>query len=365
MTQVAAELRISVGALTTAMNKLVKKGYVNRFRVPEDRRIVKVELTQGGAAAAAEHTHFHEKMIRSILDPMTEEQCCLLAHSMESIDEFVKMQAVCPLHENRDLSLRPIRIGDMEIPAPIFQGDLGVAFSSPRLAAAVAACGGVGVLSAEQAGFAEADYAQNPAAANIRALQRNIRDAAARIGGAARKGAVAANIVCASTQYENLVRAAAAAGVRMITSGAGIPTALPGLVKDADVKLVPIVSSARAVAVLRKSWAKKYNRAPDAVILAGPRVSGHLGFREEQLDDAENRWYHTIVEVRKELADLPNCPLIVSNGTMRRADLKKVLACGADGIQIEEAFLGAAESDAPAAGRGGYADAGRRGGGGG
>ncbi|MEG1584761.1 MAG: MarR family transcriptional regulator, partial [Anaerovorax sp.] len=63
MTQVANTLKISVGTLTVAINKLLKKEYVNRFRVPEDRRIVKIELTQKGKDAVLEHEKFHLNMV--------------------------------------------------------------------------------------------------------------------------------------------------------------------------------------------------------------------------------------------------------------------------------------------------------------
>lgn len=39
MTEVAQDLKITVGTLTTAINKLIKKGYVDRKRIEEDRRV--------------------------------------------------------------------------------------------------------------------------------------------------------------------------------------------------------------------------------------------------------------------------------------------------------------------------------------
>lgn len=46
MTEVAQDLKITVGTLTTAINRLVKKGYVERNRIEDDRRIVQVQLTK-------------------------------------------------------------------------------------------------------------------------------------------------------------------------------------------------------------------------------------------------------------------------------------------------------------------------------
>ena len=40
MSSVAKSLSVTVGTLTIAMNNLVKKGYVNRARSEEDRRVV-------------------------------------------------------------------------------------------------------------------------------------------------------------------------------------------------------------------------------------------------------------------------------------------------------------------------------------
>ena len=277
MTQVAAGLRISVGALTTAIDKLVKKGFVHRFRVAEDRRIVKLALTEEGAALARAHTAFGEAMAETAFASLTEEQRSLLLLSLENVEEYFRMQAARPMREEREPPLRPIRIGDLDIAAPIVQGDMGAAFSSPRLSAAIAACGGVGLISSVQAGFAEPDYARDPRAANLRAFNRNVSEACARSAGAS--GAIAVNVLYAAPDCAHTVKAAIEAGARIIVAGMGIPISLPGMAGDSGVKLVPMISSARAVRLLRKSWAKKYNRTPDAVIFEGPSKCGILGFK--------------------------------------------------------------------------------------
>ena len=45
MSSIARQLNITVGSLTTAMNSLVNKKYVERHRSEEDRRVVFVKLT--------------------------------------------------------------------------------------------------------------------------------------------------------------------------------------------------------------------------------------------------------------------------------------------------------------------------------
>lgn len=44
--EVAKELSITVGTLTIAINRLVKKEYVERIRSEDDRRVVKLALTK-------------------------------------------------------------------------------------------------------------------------------------------------------------------------------------------------------------------------------------------------------------------------------------------------------------------------------
>jgi NAD(P)H-dependent flavin oxidoreductase YrpB (nitropropane dioxygenase family)/DNA-binding MarR family transcriptional regulator len=363
MTQVAAGLRISVGALTTAIDKLVKKGCVRRFRVPEDRRIVKLELTAEGVTLARAQMAFREEMIGTAFGALSEEQRKLLLISLENVEEYFRMQAVRPIREEREPPLAPIRIGEIEIPAPLFQGDMGAAFSSPRLAAAIAACGGVGVITSAQPGFAEPDYESNPREANLRAFKRDILRARKRLGALGDgkgHGAIAVNILYAAPDCARTVRTAIDAGARILIAGMGIPTALPGMAGDARVQLVPVVSSARAIALLRRSWAKKHNRAPDAVIFEGPSKCGLLGVKEERIDGAAAGFYRSVVEIRRELADLPNCPLIVANGAMRRADVKRAVAYGADGVQLDEAFAGTRECAAPQSVLAAYAGAERR-----
>ena len=44
----AGDLNITVGTLTTAINNLLKKGYVNRKRGEKDRRVVYISLSENG-----------------------------------------------------------------------------------------------------------------------------------------------------------------------------------------------------------------------------------------------------------------------------------------------------------------------------
>lgn len=94
MTQVADVLKINVSTLTAAINKLVNKGYVNRFRIPEDRRIVMIELSETGIRAVREHEAFHLVMVRDVMAQLAPEEKERLTESLENVNEFMLMRLV-------------------------------------------------------------------------------------------------------------------------------------------------------------------------------------------------------------------------------------------------------------------------------
>jgi DNA-binding MarR family transcriptional regulator len=88
MTQVARGLKISVSALTIAMNKLEKKGLVRRERGTEDHRIVKACLTGEGIKAFDYHDAFHRRMVAAALDNLTSEEQQVLRRALVKLDAY-------------------------------------------------------------------------------------------------------------------------------------------------------------------------------------------------------------------------------------------------------------------------------------
>lgn len=88
MSSIAKGLKITVGSLTTAMNSLVKKQYVERFRSEEDRRVVFVKLTEKGIRAYRHHEEYHRRMIREILDRLDREQLGVLLETLDILSDF-------------------------------------------------------------------------------------------------------------------------------------------------------------------------------------------------------------------------------------------------------------------------------------
>ena len=90
MSEVAQDLKITVGTLTTAINRLVKKGYVERKRVEDDRRIVQISLTKKGKLAYRVHEKFHMDMIHAMVEGLNLENEEILVHSLGQLSEFLK-----------------------------------------------------------------------------------------------------------------------------------------------------------------------------------------------------------------------------------------------------------------------------------
>ena len=85
MTTVAKTLQVTTGTLTISINSLVKKGYVARVRSEEDRRVVLISLTHKGRAAFLHHRRFHEQMIESIVEDLSEEEKLVLEKALRRI----------------------------------------------------------------------------------------------------------------------------------------------------------------------------------------------------------------------------------------------------------------------------------------
>ena len=257
------------------------------------------------------------------------------------------------------VKIKPLVIGDLTAKVPLIQGGMGVGISLSSLAGAVAAEGGIGVISTAQIGYREPDFDTDPIGANLRAIKSEIQKAR-RI---ARDGILGVNIMVATRRYEDYVKAAVEAGIDLIISGAGLPMDLPKIVGAAKTKLAPIVSSVKSAQVIMRYWWKKYNRLPDAVVIEGPLAGGHLGFHKEQLDDIEALHYDDEVKAIIEQVDKTaaehemNIPVIMAGGIYTREDMERYLEMGASGVQVATRFVTTYECDASDAYKQAYIDA--------
>lgn len=243
--------------------------------------------------------------------------------------------------------MNELNIGGLIVPVPIIQGGMGVGISLSGLASAVADEGGVGVISAAGLGMLYKNNSSDYLVNCIFGLKEEIRIARQKT-----KGLLGVNIMVALTNYEDLVRTSIEEGIDIVISGAGLPLDLPKfLTPGCKSRLVPIVSSARAAALICNKWLANYNYLPDAVIVEGPKAGGHLGFKPEQIFD-EN---YSIEKLIPEVVSVVNqigllngkeIPVIAAGGIYSGGDIVKILGLGASGVQMGTRFVTTDECDA-------------------
>lgn len=90
ISEIAEDLDITPPSVTVAINKLMKKGYVEKIRGEQDGRIVYVALTRKGRKIDSIHRYFHENMVRNVISGMSEEEQRALYKGVQKLDAFLK-----------------------------------------------------------------------------------------------------------------------------------------------------------------------------------------------------------------------------------------------------------------------------------
>lgn len=92
ISELAAELMITPPSVTSAVNKLEKKGYVVRKKSIEDGRQVYVVLTDDGKHVDRIHKRFHKSMAKSISAGMNTQEKNLVLGCIDRMNEFLKQR---------------------------------------------------------------------------------------------------------------------------------------------------------------------------------------------------------------------------------------------------------------------------------
>jgi len=246
------------------------------------------------------------------------------------------------------LKMPKLTIGDAIAKLPIVQGGMGVGISLSGLASAVANEGGIGVIAANSIGMLDPEYYAKHKDANSIILRKEIRKAKEKTS-----GLIGVNIMMAVDDCLDLIRVAIDEKIDIVFLGAGLP--IKGIpvedLRSAGVKVIPIVSSARAAGLIFRSWSKKYKDIPDAVVVEGPKAGGHLGFKANQIDDPDFALERILPEVVAEIKTFEGkyqrkIPVIAAGGVFSGADIYKVFKLGASGVQMGTRFVATHECDA-------------------
>lgn len=186
---------------------------------------------------------------------------------------------------------------------PIFQG--GMAWiADGKLAAAVSEAGGLGIISAMNAG---ADY-----------LKKEIETARSLT-----KKPFGVNIMLMSPHVAEVAQVVADMKVPVVTTGAGNPAKYMPMWQEAGIKVIPVIPSVMLAKRMEKLGAV-------AVVAEGGESGGHIGE------------LNTMALV-PQVADALSIPVIAAGGIGDGRGIAAAFMLGAKGVQMGTRFLVAAE----------------------
>lgn len=83
---IAKMLGITQGTLTTNIDRLANKGYVNKVKQDNDRRITYINLTREGLNIRQKHENMHLKVIRNAVKNLSTSERVALMNAMNKLD---------------------------------------------------------------------------------------------------------------------------------------------------------------------------------------------------------------------------------------------------------------------------------------
>ena len=90
ISEIAQILNITLPSVTISINKLQKKGYVEKLKCKNDGRSVRVKLTKRGEKINNVHRHFHKKLVNNLVLNLTENEKECMLNGMLKLENFLK-----------------------------------------------------------------------------------------------------------------------------------------------------------------------------------------------------------------------------------------------------------------------------------
>lgn len=90
MTDVAQLLNITASTLSINVNRLVKKGYIEKVQDEKDRRVVHLILTDAAVKVLEIHHQFHKELIDSFFTDLHIDEDDVLLQSLRRVLEHLK-----------------------------------------------------------------------------------------------------------------------------------------------------------------------------------------------------------------------------------------------------------------------------------
>jgi DNA-binding MarR family transcriptional regulator len=104
MSRLADLLGVSLSNASGLVDRLEERGYVERTRVPEDRRIVMVRITDTGARLIEENDALSDELMRDVLGRLSPDELPAIARATAEVRRALETTTDLParnLHESR------------------------------------------------------------------------------------------------------------------------------------------------------------------------------------------------------------------------------------------------------------------------
>jgi DNA-binding MarR family transcriptional regulator len=102
MSRLADVLGVSLSNATGLVDRMEERGYVERTRVPEDRRIVLVRVTPAGTGLIQTSDAMSDELMRGVLARLDRAELPAIAHAVAEVREALEAAVIDParnLHE--------------------------------------------------------------------------------------------------------------------------------------------------------------------------------------------------------------------------------------------------------------------------
>lgn len=110
MSHLADVLNVSLSNATGLIDRLEERAFIERHRVPTDRRIVLVRLTPSGETLLGEVDALSDELLRSVLGRLSVSQLRGVGHAMSALREAVD-STVGPIPDRHATSMPAPRMG--------------------------------------------------------------------------------------------------------------------------------------------------------------------------------------------------------------------------------------------------------------
>ncbi len=104
MSRLADVLNVSLSNASGLVDRMEERGFVERTRVPEDRRVVLVRITAAGAQVIEENDARNDDLLRTVLHRLEPEELPLVARVMTEFRAAVEATIAMPLPDRHPVS---------------------------------------------------------------------------------------------------------------------------------------------------------------------------------------------------------------------------------------------------------------------